>query len=174
MEGNGVLVWGIRTGHPGGAPKETHRVFEQEMDALFKQGYIALGWPEMGNLDDLPNDRGAFRERVRSVSQGKVSPATVGAVAGMLFRFVHEMRTGDLVVYHSRGDGRIHIGRVIGPYIHDPNTNQDYPALRRVEWLAARPKSDFSDEARRTLKARSSLSRVRTGVHEFRAATRLD
>ncbi|MDP9369967.1 MAG: hypothetical protein M3Q03_17125 [Chloroflexota bacterium] len=172
MEENGVPVWGIRTGRPRGATKETHRVLEQEMDSLFKRGYIALGWPQVGNLDELPNDREAFRERVRGGHQGEASSATVGADAGMLFRFVHEMQTGDLVVYHSRVDGRIHIGRVAGPYIFAPNMNEDYPALRRVEWLVARPKTDFSDEARRALKARSSLAQVRTGVDEFRAAAR--
>jgi restriction system protein len=36
--------------------------------------------------------------------------------AGQLFRFVHEMKSGDVVAYTSRRDRQIHLGRVAGTY----------------------------------------------------------
>jgi len=42
-------------------------------------------------------------------------PGSVPVNAGQLFRFVHEMAVGDLVVYPSKRDRLIHIGRIVGP-----------------------------------------------------------
>jgi len=146
-----------------------HRYLVAKTDKLFMRGNIALGWPQMGDLSRLPNDRAAFREEVASFGHG-TSPRTIGADAGMLFRFVYEMKPGDLVVYRSPGDNLIHVGRLVGPYRHDTSLSEEYHHLRHVDWLAAHARDVLSAEAQRSLMARRSLFQVRAGADDFRAA----
>ncbi len=97
-------IWGIHSGRTG------------EADSLFlKHNMIALGWDKMGDLATLPSDREAFKVRVAKVYIDH-KPGAVPNLAGQMFRFVHEMHTGDLVVYPSKSDRQVHIGRVEGLY----------------------------------------------------------
>src|SRR5467141_3768218 len=102
-------IWGIHGGKTGDA------------DSLFLRGHcIALGWAKLGNLGKLPADREAFKTRIAEVFPDAKAGAIPG-YAGQLFRFVHEMKPGDTVVYPSRGDRQVHLARVAGPYRYDPS-----------------------------------------------------
>lgn len=93
-----------------------------EADSLFlKKNCVAVGWTKMGDLSALKPDRDAFKARVAEVFPEK-KPGAVPNNAGQLFRFVHEMKPGDLVAYSSKRDRQIHLGRVEGDYRYDPNT----------------------------------------------------
>ncbi|MBA2246641.1 MAG: hypothetical protein H0W23_00815 [Chloroflexia bacterium] len=165
-------VWGIHGGKPRGQSKDVHRRLEDPADRLFKDGFIAIGWPETGALTELPGERDAFRSKVAAIYGPDAPSRSVGADAGMLFRFVHEMQIGDLIVYRSRVDGFIHVGRVVGPYVYDPSINLKYPHLRSVEWLGEFRREEFTQEALRSLRAQRSLFQIRAGVDEFRVAVR--
>ncbi len=115
-------LWGIHAGATGDA------------DALFlKRKYIAVGWHQCGNLSQLAPDREAFKKKIAETYPGKKAGA-IPNNAGQLFRFVHEMAIGDFVIYPSKGDRQIHIGRIAGPYKFDPNLEPGCPNLRAVEW----------------------------------------
>ena len=95
-------LWGIHGGRTGDA------------DTLFlKRGAIALGWHAVPDLSGLPDDREAFKALIAETYPDN-TPTQVANNAGQLYRFVHEMRTGDLVAYPSKRDRRIHVGRVTG------------------------------------------------------------
>ena len=80
-------IWGIHGGRTGGA------------DSLFlKKDCIAIGWATAGDLGALAADREAFKAKLAQVYPDK-KPGAVPVNAGQLFRFVHEMRIGDIVVY---------------------------------------------------------------------------
>jgi restriction system protein len=53
----------------------------------------------------------------------------------LLFRFVNEVRKGDLVVYRSKVTKLIHIGRIIDGYEYKPSLDPDYPHQRPTSWL---------------------------------------
>lgn len=107
MAGTEITVWGIHGGKTGDA------------DSLFLQhNCVALGWPEMGDLSNLQSDREAFKKRVAEVYPTWRQGTKINS-ASQLFRFLHEMKTGDLVCYPSKADRHIHIGRVTGPYRYD-------------------------------------------------------
>jgi restriction system protein len=112
--------------------------------------------------------RGDFRERFRDLHGYGASARGVGAAAGMLFRFVHEMKIGDIVVSPSPLGNLIRVGRVAGDYAHDPTIWIDYPTLRSVEWVAKIDRGDLTDAARSSLRAQRSLFRVQAGAEEFR------
>jgi restriction system protein len=136
-------------------------------DALVKQGQIALGWHEMGDLSLITPTREAFKATVRDVYGDK--PSNINS-AGQLFRFVHQMKLGDIVVYRSKVDKLIRIGRVKGAYDYKPSLNAEYCNLREVEWLKIVPSTQFSQGALYELGSALTLFQVKTYAAEFRAA----
>ncbi len=82
-------LWGIHAGKTGDA------------DHLFlTHNVIALGWVDVGDLSKLPADREAFKARVKECYPDH-KEGYFPVAGGQLFRFVHEVKTGDYVVYPS-------------------------------------------------------------------------
>lgn len=152
------VVWGIHAGRTGDA------------DALFlKQGCIAIGWDAMGDLSLLEGDRDAFRQcYVQAYPEAK--KGGIATVSGIPYRFLHEMKPGDLVVYPSKQDKYVHIGRVTGPYQHVADATQRYPHRRSVQWLTHVPRLQFTQGALYEIGSALSLFQVKSYADEFRAA----
>jgi restriction system protein len=100
----------------------------------------------MGDLSLLPVDREAFKERIVHLYPDK-KPGAVPVDAGQLYRFVHEIQIGDLIIYPSKRDRKIHIGKVKGKYRYVPKAEEDYPHQRKVSWLKVVPRTHFSQGA---------------------------
>ena len=125
-----VRIWGIHT----------------RDDALFlRDGVIAIGWREMGDLRKVGGDRGAFKERYAeaypSAKKGNVSIS-----AGILFRFACEAQDGDYIVFPSKSDRKINIGVIDGGYTYEPSA-PEYVHRRKVRWLKHLPRTSFSQGA---------------------------
>jgi restriction system protein len=172
MNGDTSAVWGVHTGRPRGQSNDIHKHLEQETDRLFRQGHIAHGCPQMGDLRAIELARDAFKHQYRSTYGQDAPPRSMGADTGMLFQFVHCIQVGDIVAWRSLVDGLLHLGRVTGPYRYDPTLNAEYHHLRPVEWVTAFPTSDLSDETRNQLKMPRSLFRIKNpnAVAEYRGA----
>src|SRR6266404_1950557 len=152
------VLWGIHAGKTGDA------------DTLFLKGNcVAVGWFKMGDLAALKPDREALKARVAEVYPDK-KPGAISNNAGQMFRFVHEMKPGDFVVYPSKQARQVHLGRVEGPYKYDPNNEPGYPHLRAVKWLRAVPRTQFSQGALYEIGSAMSLFQVKNYAEEFRAA----
>jgi restriction system protein len=153
-----VTIWGIHGGRTGDA------------DSLFlNKNCVALGWHEMGDLGKLPADREAFKAKVATTFP-RIKPAAIPNNAGQLFRFVHEMKTGDLVAYPSKADRQIHIGRVTAPYQYAPQLESSYPNLRPVTWLRAIPRTSFTQGALYEIGSALSFFQLKNYADEFRSA----
>lgn len=151
-------VWGIHGGQTGDA------------DILFlKHNVVALGWDIMGDLATLPPDREAFKERVAKVYPDH-KPGAIPNFAGQMYRFLYEMQIGDLVVYPSKRDRQIHIGKIEGTYFYKTQPESTYPHHRAVHWLKALPRTHFSQGALYEIGAAMSFFQVKTYAEEFRAA----
>jgi restriction system protein len=151
-------IWGIHGGKTGDA------------DTLFlSKGNVAIGWVKMGDLSAIKPDREAFKARVAEVYPDK-KPGAIPNNAGQLFRFVHEMRKGDLVAYPSKRDRQIHLGRVEGDYRYDPVTEPGYPHVRAVKWVRAVPRTHFSQGALYEIGSAMSLFLLKNYSDEYRAA----
>jgi len=151
-------IWGIHAGRTGDA------------DSLFlKKGCVAVGWTKTGDLGSLKPDRESFKARVAEVYPEK-KPGAIPNNAGQLFRFVHEMKPGDIVVYPSKRDRHVHLGRVEGGYVYDPKTEPSYPHVRPVKWLQSVPRTQFSQGALYEIGSAMSLFLVKNFADEFRAA----
>jgi restriction system protein len=145
MANKETTVWGIHAGRTGDA------------DTLFlKKNVVALGWSNAGDLS-LLRDREAFKARIAAAYPDD-KPGSVPVNAGMLFRFIHEMKVGDNILYSSQHDKQVHIGRVDGDYRYDSSGDNSYPNRRAVVWLKALPTTRFSQGA---------LYEIRTGMSFF-------
>jgi len=154
---NEQQMWGIHGGRTGDA------------NTLFLQEHcIALGWHKVGDLGKLPPNREAFKAELTS----KFPDKKVGAIpveAGQLFRFVHEAKVSDIVIYPSKADRHIHIGRITENYSYNAKGEVTYPHRRRVAWLKDLPRTQFSQGALHEVGSAMSFFAVKTYADEFRA-----
>jgi restriction system protein len=118
---NEQQMWGIHGGRTGDA----NTLFLQE-------NCIALGWHKVGDLSKLGANREAFKAEVASKFPEKKAGA-IPVDAGQLFRFVHEAKIGDIIIYPSKANRHIYIGRIKGNYSYETKGEVKYPHRRRVE-----------------------------------------
>jgi restriction system protein len=150
-------IWGIHAGKTGSA------------DNLFlRKKFIAIGWSKCGDLGSLPANREAYKELIVKGYPDK-KPGAIPNNAGQLYRFVHEMKPDDLVVYPSKRDRSIHIGRIVGGYKYDPDLEPAYPNLRPVEWLTTVPRTRFTQGALYEIGSAMGLFQVKNYADEFLA-----
>lgn len=151
-------VWCIRAGRHG------------EADSLFlQQGYVALGWAAIGDMSQIPNDPDAFKTVARQ-TYPTAKAGTIPNMAGQFRRFTYDLMPGDLVIYPSKLDRQIHIGRIVGPYIYKPEINADYPHMREIHWLRTLPRTYFKQGPLYEIGSLMTLFQVKTYADEFRAA----
>lgn len=161
-------VWGIHTGRPRGSVQSEQHALTVQMDELFKGGTVAIGWPQLGDLSDVPADREAFKQRFAEVNSDQPS-RSIAADATTLLAFVHEAQIGDFIVYRSPITNDIRVGRIVGPYHHDPDADHDYVNRRQVRWARRVPVDAFSVEARKALGQQRSFFRLKDHAEEYRA-----
>ncbi|MEQ1935802.1 MAG: restriction endonuclease [Fimbriimonadaceae bacterium] len=158
MTKDGLAIWVVRGGSQG------------ELDQLFlNSGAVAIGHSGMGNLSLLGPNRESFRHRMLS-SCPYVKQSAVPNNAGQLYRFVHELQVGDIMVYPSKVDKLLHIGTVTGEYKHQPEVNTDYPHMRSVKWLKTVSRSMFSQGALAELNSILTIFQVKNYADEIRSA----
>ena len=155
---NEATLWGIHAGKTGDA------------DNLFlKHNVIALGWVEMGDVTALKADRDAFKAKLMKVRPDR-KPGYYPSAGGQIFRFIHEAKNGDLVIYPSKQDHRVHIGKIVGKYQYTTKPEPGYPQHRAVKWLKSFPRTKFSQGALYEIGSAMSFFQVKTYADEFLAA----
>lgn len=138
---------------------------EQVASRPIESNFVAIGWDKLGELRQYP-DRDAFKAALAlHYPETKVGSWPVNA--GTLFRFTHEMKTGDIVVYPSKHDRMVNIGRISGHYTYVSDDPDEYPNHRAVEWIAHFPRSEFSQVALNEIGAFITLFRIRENADEF-------
>jgi restriction system protein len=153
-----ITLWGMHAGRTGDA------------DRLFlKRNFIAIGWAKMGDLSVLKPNREAFKAKAVEVYPD-VKPGAIPTNARQMFRFVHEMRVGDIVIYPSKNDRQVHLGRIEGSYQYNPKPEPGYPNLRPVKWLRSIPRTKFTQGALYEIGSAMSLFQVKNYASEFIAA----
>ncbi len=157
-----AVVWGIHGGRHG------------EADKLFlKHNVVAIGSDKIGDLSKLPADRETIKQAV-AIAHPEYKPGAVPVQAGQLYRFAHEMAPGDLVVYPSKIDKKVHIGCIEDGYRYDSTLEPEYPHRRPVKWLKTLPRTTFSQGALYEIGSALSLFQVKTHMDEFLGALKGD
>ena len=149
-------IWGVHMAHEHGLRP-------------IEQGYIAIGWHELGDLALLSPTREAFKAAyLRAFPAAKAG--TVPVAAGVLYRFVVEMKLGDLIIYPSKPDRMVNIGVVDGGYRHIDGAPVDCPNQRSINWIKHIPRASFSQPALNEIGSAVTLFRVSSNAEEFLAA----
>lgn len=153
MSSEEIQVWGIHA---------------QDDNMFRKDNIIALGWKDFGDLSKIDASREAFREHYQKIyPNGK--KGAVGTCSGMLYRFIHEIKIGDYIVYPSKGDRMINIGVVEGEYKYTPDAGE-YVQHRAVKWLKHLPRTAFSQGALYEVGSALSLFAVKNYASEYLSA----
>ncbi len=148
-------VWAVRAGG------------DSEADPLFiENGQIAVSFRDVDqDVSALPAQRSAFKDAF--ARNGEAKPSAIPAQAGQLFRFVHEMRIGDRVIYPRKIDRTLLWGEIATPYIYDRTHNPAFPHRRGVRWLASLSRDVFSQGALYELGSVLTLFELRNFAAEF-------
>ena len=138
-------------------------------DNLFlKQGIIAIGWHEMGDLNIIEDSREAFKARYQT-TYPDAKKGSIPTSSGMLYRFCHEVQIGDYVVYPSKSNRMINIGEVTGEYRYDP-AQPEYVQTRAVKWLKALPRTSFTQGALYEIGSAMTFFAVKNYADEYLTA----
>jgi restriction system protein len=122
---SGRQVWIVRAGQ------------QAEIVADFlRKSVVAVGWYELADFP-VRDNWDAFRAEVRKRVPETESEQKVGAAAGQLWAFIHEIKKSDYVVTPDRRARQVHVGVVEGDYKYDPTFDPHYSRTRSVRWLAA-------------------------------------
>lgn len=97
------------------------------------RAFIGIGWIEVGDLGALsPED---IKGKVRAAYPDE-SPYWVGQTAGQLRRFSRDIAIDDIVLTPIKSTRQALIGKVAGPYRHDPAAETEcLTNTRSVEWI---------------------------------------
>lgn len=133
-----------------------------------ERSFIAIGWDEMGDLSHLSVTRDAYKAAFAATYPADKEIARQ-VKAGVLFRFVTVMQTGDLVLYPSKDDRQVNLGEIIGGYEYR-SERPVYCHLRKVRWVRHLPRTNFAQSALHEIGSAVTLFQVSNHVEEFLAA----
>lgn len=126
-------------------------------------GMVAIGWPEVGDLDGA---------RTRKEIGSKLAAAfphckrmQIVSMLGQLCYFSIEIALDQFVLTYDPMEKAYLLGRVTGPYAYRPDLIADLPHTRLVAWLRRVPRDALN---RATL---NSLGSIRTVFSVSEAAS---
>jgi restriction system protein len=139
---------------------------------FFATDSIGLSWVPKRDLANVGLDRQAFRDFIVEAWPERAAKGrnSVGSAAGQLYRFVHEMCSGDLVAFPLKRSDEVHLGLLTGGYRFAPNATPAFPHSRPVRWLGFVPKMKLTTGALRELGSVLAVFRIKTHAEEFISA----
>ncbi|MGI8757070.1 MAG: restriction endonuclease [Acidimicrobiales bacterium] len=150
-----TVAWGIHNNQP-------------DLD-LIEGKFVAIGWDELGDLANMPNDRDLLKDHLAET----YPDVTLGAIriwAGVILRFRFEMAAGDYVICPNKADSTVNIGLVVGDFYVEPGVDV-HRNRRHIDWLRIGvPRAEFSQGARYEIGSAVTLFQVKNNKDEFLAA----
>jgi restriction system protein len=104
---------------------------EQE-DVAIEQGVVTIGWNELPDLSNIRTKKEL--ERVYLQTYPTAKKMQVANEVGQIWRFIREIRKGDLVALPLKKRSVIAIGEVIGDYEYKI-LSENVKHIRKVKWL---------------------------------------
>lgn len=145
-----VRVWGVHT---------------LDDNLFLKKNIIAISWEEMGDLSEIEPTRKAFKKYYSSVYKD-ASPMSIAVSSAIVYRFVHEIKKGDYVIYPSKKDRMVNIGIVTGDYEYCKDRD-NYTHQRSVKWEKSIPRINFSQGALYEIGSFMTVFSVKNFADEF-------
>ena len=147
-------MWVIRAGKKG----EAH-------DFFINKALVVLKDDQMGNLEKIDPIRKAFYRAYKEMHPDATKTGSAG-IGGKYYRFVHEVKTGDFILYPSLKDKQVYAGKIKGSYVYNTTAKLDFQHQRAVEWLYYFPKSALTEFAKRELGAARTFFMLKSHTQE--------
>ncbi|MCP5171499.1 MAG: restriction endonuclease [Pseudomonadales bacterium] len=147
-----MSVWGIHMGEKVGS-------------SPIDNNYVAIGWAKLGDLNQYAGSREKLKEALNN-TYPDIKKGAIPQNAGVLYRFVSEIKQGDIVVYPSK-DRVVNIGRVKGKYSYVKGDEHAYSNHRAIEWLGHFSRNEFSQSALNEIGSALTLFSVKSHPNEF-------
>jgi 5-methylcytosine-specific restriction protein B len=127
---------------------------------------VRIGWDPLGDLAKLAPSRDAFKAAIAE-KMPQIGEAQIPSSAGTVYRFVHAMQIGDVVVCPDRRTATLNIGVISGPYEFHPESDV-HQHWRPVQWIRTGvPRTELSTAAQNEISSATTLFQVTTGEDEI-------
>ena len=146
-------VWVIRAGVKGSAD-----------DYFINKNIIVLKSQGFKDLRKIESTRHAFYQVYKSISID-ASRTAIAGIGGKFYRFIHEMKVDEFVLYPSLKNRMVYCGEVIGEYKFD-HGEKEFPHHREIRWIASFPKKTLSKKAQYELGAARTLYKYKNNIKE--------
>lgn len=108
---------------------------KEKNDALSEENpHVCIGWSNLGDLSDIDS-----KEQLSELYEANYEKNNRGRGqdVGQIWRFIHDMKVGDYVIFAE--NSVFHIGRIESDYCYDTmereSQDSDYKSNRKVKWL---------------------------------------
>lgn len=138
---------------------------EKSVD-LIGGGFVSIGWEELGLHAPFAMDRDALKHRIAD-TYPSAKPGAIPVWAGVVWRFINEVKVGDYLVSPRKADRTLSFGTVDSDFYVEPGVDL-HPNRRRVKWLQTGvPRDRFSKGALNEIGSALTLFQVKTNATEF-------
>ncbi len=153
-------LWMVRAGKHG----------EQEQAAL-EHGLIAIGWNDLPDLSTFKSKEDLARVYGEFFPDEKPKAAIIAV--SQLWRFVHGIQKGDMVVLPLKSESSIQIGRITGSYAFKEFA-ENVKHIRSVEWIKKLPRATFPKDLLYSFGAACTVCQIQSNEAEARVRAILD
>lgn len=138
-------VWGIFVGEKGNQLEAFNSMYGPFPPAQGMEGYVAIGWAGLGNMNMFKNNYSDFLEKYRILYPDE-NERVLKTQANIVWNFAFVVKDGDFVICPSSESGYLLVGNIVGDYENDFNnwtsvaktkTRNDLMHLRRVKWICS-------------------------------------
>lgn len=140
-------------------------IHNRDEELFLRTNTVALGWKEVGNVKKDMYTRESLKERFIEVYPNK-KRRSAPIASNMLYRFAYEVEVGDLVIFSTKSDRMIHIGRIESEYFYN-DSEPEYRHVRKVKWLKTVPRDQFTVDGLHEIGSALSFFSVKKHVSEF-------
>ncbi len=146
------------------------RYGEQEATALEKE-VVTIGWEDLKDLSSIKT-----KEKLEKLYWKTYPDATKRSAAneiGQIWRFIHDIKKGDLVALPLKTQSAIVIGKVKDDYEYT-KLAENVKHIRKVKWLKTIPRSAFDQDLLYSLGAAMTVCQISRNDAEQRIKKLLD
>jgi len=149
-----MSVWLVRAGSRG----------EQEEGALSKN-VVTISWEELPDLSKVKTKEELSELYIKTYPNAKKMEAANHV--GQVWRFLHEIQRGDLVVLPLKTQSAVAIAEVIEDYEYKVITS-NIKHIRSVKWIKTLPRSSFAQDILYSLGAFMTVCKIERNDAENR------
>ena len=147
-----TIIWGIHN--------------DQSSLDLVAGGFVSIGWEELGDVQTIAKDREALKLRIAE-TYPTAKPGAIPVWAGVLTRFISDMKAGDYVISPRKADRTLNFGIVDSDFYVETGAEL-HANRRRVKWLhVGIPRDTFPKSALNEIGSALTLFRVKKHTADF-------